>query len=63
MTFVNVLGGNSIEGDNASTQVGPVHFYPTSYLYDPTGRQVARLFGPVTEDRVRKAMQEASSSW
>ena len=63
MSFVNVLGGNSIERDNASTGVGPVHFYPTSYLYDPTGRQVARLFGPVTEDRVRSAMRETSSSW
>ncbi|MEW5770587.1 MAG: TlpA disulfide reductase family protein [Pseudomonadota bacterium] len=59
MAFVNVLGGNRRELDNASTQVGPVQLYPMSYLYNPQGERVAQLFGPVTEDRVRRAMESA----
>ena len=59
MAFVNVLGGNRVEVENASTQVGLVHYYPTSYLYNPKGERVAQLQGQVDEARVRQAMQES----
>jgi len=61
MTYPNVLGGNRFDPANASTQVGPVHFYPVSYLYNPNGEQVARLTGLVSETRLRKAIEEIRS--
>ncbi len=59
MSFTNVMGGNRNEPDNAATQVGPVHFYPMSYLFNPKGERVATLMGPVTEGRLRQAMRSS----
>jgi len=58
MSYTNVLGGNHFDPTNASSQVGPVHFYPVSYLYSPSGEQVARLTGLVSETRLRRAIEE-----
>lgn len=47
-----VLGGNRRESCAASHQVGPVNFYPTSYLYAPDGQPAAYIPGPLSEGRM-----------
>ena len=43
----NVLGGSRNAPNSAFLQVGPVDFFPTSYLYDPTGEIVMYIPGQV----------------
>lgn len=47
-----VLGGNRREPCAASHQVGPVNFYPTSYLYAPDGSPAAYIPGPLSKGRM-----------
>lgn len=47
-----VMGGNRRDPDAAYRQVGPVDFYPTSYLYSPKGEIVAFLPGMVKVSQI-----------
>lgn len=47
-----VAGGSRRNPDSPFRQVGPVDFYPTSYLYDPNGEIVMFIPGQVKEQRV-----------
>lgn len=48
----NVAGGSRREPNSAFRQVGPVDFFPTSYLYDPTGEIVMFIPGQIRVPRV-----------
>lgn len=52
LRFPNVLGGNRRDPSNPSQQVGPVDFYPTSYLYAPDGEIVMFIPGIVSKQKV-----------
>lgn len=45
----NVAGGTRRAPNSAFRQVGPVDFFPTSYLYDPTGEIVMFIPGQVRQ--------------
>ena len=48
-----VLGGSAKDGDSAAKQVGPVPFYPTTYLYAPDGRIAMFKPGMIDTDEIR----------
>ncbi len=48
----HVAGGSRREPNSAFRQVGPVDFFPTSYLYDPTGEIVMFIPGQIRVPRV-----------
>lgn len=47
-----VAGGSRRNPDSPFRQVGPVDFYPTSYLYDPNGEIVMFIPGQVKTSKV-----------
>jgi hypothetical protein len=47
-----VLGGNRRDALAAYRQVGPVDFYPASYLYSPEGEIVMFIPGQLKEKTV-----------
>jgi len=48
-----VAGGSRHDSNSPFRQVGPVDFFPTSYLYDPTGEIVMFIPGTVRVERLR----------
>ena len=50
VTFPIVMGGKSRGEDNPINQVGPVPFYPTSFLYAPDNQMVMVKMGMVDQD-------------
>lgn len=53
-----VAGGKRRDQDSACRQVGPVTFYPTSYLYDPSGEIVMFIPGQVKQDKLLSFMEK-----
>ena len=53
----NVAGGSRREPNSAFRQVGPVDFFPTSYLYDPTGEIVMFIPGQIRVPRILAFME------
>jgi thiol-disulfide isomerase/thioredoxin len=53
-----VAGGSRRDPNGAFRQVGPVDFYPTSYLYDPTGKAVLFIPGQPRKERILKTVAE-----
>lgn len=53
----HVVGGSRREPNSAFRQVGPVDFFPTSYLYDPTGEIVMFIPGQLRMGRVLSFME------
>lgn len=51
-----VAGGSRHSSDSPFRQVGPVDFYPTSYLYDPTGAIVMFIPGQVKQNKLEAYM-------
>ena len=56
LRYPQVMGGNRRDPDSPAYQVGPVDFYPTSYLYAPDGELVMYIPGIVSETRVTAFM-------
>jgi thiol-disulfide isomerase/thioredoxin len=56
-----VAGGARRNPDSPFRQVGPVDFYPTSYVYDPTGEIVMFIPGQVRANKVLAFMEEWKS--
>lgn len=52
LRFPNVLGGNRRDPTNPALQVGPVDYYPTSYLYAPDGEIVMFVPGVVSKKKL-----------
>jgi thiol-disulfide isomerase/thioredoxin len=53
-----VAGGARRNMDSPFRQVGPVDFYPTSYLYDPSGEIVMFIPGQVRLNKILAFMEE-----
>lgn len=53
-----VAGGSRRDPNSPYRQVGPVDFFPTSYLYDPTGEIVMFVPGQVREDKLKRFMED-----
>lgn len=53
-----VAGGARRNQDSPFRQVGPVDFYPTSYIYDPNGEIVMFIPGQVRLNRVLAFMED-----
>lgn len=56
LRYPQVLAGNRKDPDSPAHQVGPVDFYPTSYLYAPDGELVMFIPGIVSENRLTAFM-------
>lgn len=52
LRFPNVLGGNRRDPNSPALQVGPVDFYPASYLYAPDGEIVMFVPGVVSKQKL-----------
>lgn len=50
--YAIVAGGSRRNPNSPFRQVGPVDFYPTSYLYDPNGEIVMFIPGQVHKNRI-----------
>lgn len=53
-----VAGGSRRDTNSPYRQVGPVDFFPTSYLYDPTGEIVMFVPGQVREGKLKSFMED-----
>ena len=53
-----VLGGSRRSPNSAFLQVGPVDYFPTSYLYDPTGEIVMFIPGQVRQGSLTTFMDK-----
>ncbi len=52
-----IAGGSRRNPDSPFRQVGPVDFYPTSYLYDPNGEIVMFIPGQVKLQNIQNFMR------
>lgn len=52
LRFPQVIGGNRRDPNSPALQVGPVDFYPTSYLYAPNGEIVMFVPGIISRQRI-----------
>jgi hypothetical protein len=50
--FPTILGGNRRSEGSPALQVGPVDYYPTSYLYNPKGEVVMFIPGIVSKQKI-----------
>ena len=57
LRYPHILGGNRRDPGNPSMQVGPVDFYPTSYIYAPNGEIVMFVPGAVSKQKMLAFMQ------
>ena len=57
LRFPQIMGGNRRDPGNPALQVGPVDFYPTSYLYAPDGDIVMFLPGIISRQKLAAFMQ------
>jgi cytochrome oxidase Cu insertion factor (SCO1/SenC/PrrC family) len=53
-----IAGGSRRDPHSAFRQVGPVDFYPTSYLYDPNGEIAMFIPGSLKQDKLLAYMQK-----
>ncbi len=53
-----IAGGSRRDPNSAFRQVGPVDFYPTSYLYDPNGEIAMFIPGSLKQDKLLTYMQK-----
>lgn len=53
-----VAGGQRRDADSPFRQVGPVDFFPTSYLYAPDGEIVMFIPGQVREGKLKAFMED-----
>ncbi|MBK6741787.1 MAG: transglutaminase-like cysteine peptidase [Hydrogenophilales bacterium] len=54
----NIAGGRRRNPDSPHRQVGPVDFFPTSYLYDPNGEIVMFIPGQIRTPKILSFMAE-----
>jgi thiol-disulfide isomerase/thioredoxin len=58
LRYPQVLAGNRKDPGSPAHQIGPVDFYPTSYLYAPDGELVMFIPGVVSETRLTAFMDK-----
>ncbi|HPI40380.1 MAG TPA: TlpA disulfide reductase family protein [Pseudobdellovibrionaceae bacterium] len=54
----HILGGSRRDPDSPYRQVGPVDFFPTSYLYSPTGEIVMFIPGQIRKNKIADFIQK-----
>ena len=52
LRFPQVIGGNRRDPNSPALQVGPVDYYPTSYLYAPDGEIVMFIPGIISKMKI-----------
>jgi thiol-disulfide isomerase/thioredoxin len=52
LRFPQVIGGNRRDPNSPALQVGPVDYYPTSYLYAPDGEIVMFIPGIISKQKI-----------
>ncbi|OYW63574.1 MAG: hypothetical protein B7Y26_11825 [Hydrogenophilales bacterium 16-64-46] len=52
LRFPQIIGGNRRDPNSPALQVGPVDFYPTSYLYAPNGEIVMFVPGIISKQKI-----------
>ena len=52
LRFPQVIGGNRRDPNSPALQVGPVDYYPTSYLYAPNGEIVMFVPGVISKMKI-----------
>lgn len=52
LRFPQVIGGNRRDPNSPALQVGPVDYYPTSYLYAPDGEIVMFVPGIISKHKI-----------
>lgn len=57
LRFPQIMGGSRRDPGNPALQVGPVDYYPTSYLYAPDGEIVMFLPGVISRQKLVAFMQ------
>jgi thiol-disulfide isomerase/thioredoxin len=58
LDVATVAGGARRDPNSPFRQVGPVDFFPTSYLYDPSGEIVMFIPGQVRAEKLRAFMED-----
>lgn len=58
LRYPQVMAGNRRDPNSPSHQVGPVDFYPTSYLYAPDGELVMFIPGIVSKNKLASFMDQ-----
>ncbi len=58
LRYPQIFAGNRRDPDTPSRQIGPVDFYPTSYLYAPDGELVMFIPGIVSKNRLTAFMDD-----
>jgi len=54
----HILGGSRRDPNSPYRQVGPVDFFPTSYLYSPTGEIVMFIPGQIRENKIEAFIKD-----
>lgn len=57
LRFPQIMGGSRRDPNGPALQVGPVDYYPTSYLYAPDGEVVMFIPGVVSRKKLAAFMQ------
>ncbi|MFN3716577.1 MAG: TlpA family protein disulfide reductase [Thiobacillus sp.] len=52
LRYPQIIGGNRRDPNSPALQVGPVDFYPTSYLYAPNGEIVMFVPGIISKQKI-----------
>lgn len=52
LRFPQIIGGNRRDPNSPALQIGPVDFYPTSYLYAPNGEIVMFVPGVISKQKI-----------
>lgn len=58
LRYPQVMAGNRRDPNSPSHQIGPVDFYPTSYLYAPDGELVMFIPGIVSKNKLSSFMDQ-----
>jgi thiol-disulfide isomerase/thioredoxin len=58
LRYPQVLGGDRRDPKSPAQQIGPIDFYPTSYLYDPSGQLVMFIPGLVSRDKMLAFLEQ-----
>ena len=62
LRYPNILAGNRKDPESPAHQIGPVDFYPTSYLYAPDGELVMFIPGIVSKTKLASFMNSYVSN-
>ena len=56
LRYPNIMAGNRKDQNSPARQIGPIDFYPTSYLYAPDGELVMFIPGTISKTKLSSFM-------